>query len=211
MALDEGEPMKQNNTKKPTILRLFFAILMTIAGLSYTFLVITGKIPESRQLSATHLALLTFLSVGVFVLVSPESLRRLKLLELSGFRLELLERVREKQIEQAQALDAISLVVPLLLPKTEQKHLVNLLIAETENYKGGHTLRSELRRLRSVGLIRMTNKGFIADLKSDMRFDLAGYVELTELGLRWANQISKLEEKKKTEQESRNSNDNAEA
>ena len=110
--------MRQNNTKKPTILRLFFAILLTIAGLSYTFLVITGKIPESRQLSATHLALLTFLLVGVIVLVSPESLRRLKLLELSGFKLELLERVREKQIEQAQTLDAISLVVPLLLPKT---------------------------------------------------------------------------------------------
>jgi hypothetical protein len=200
LAIKKEIPMNIKNANKPTFLRLFFAAFLAFAGLSYTFLVIAGYIPESRQLSGTHLTFLTFLSIAVVILVSPESLKRLKLLELSGFKLELLERVREKQIEQAQTLDTISLVVPLLLPKKEQKHLLNLSVAKTGDYQGGHILRSELRRLRSVGLIRMTNKGYVAELTSDKRFNLARYVELTELGQRWANQISQLEDKRQSEQ-----------
>lgn len=181
-------------------LRLFFAVVLAISSLYYTVLVVTGQIPESQQLSATHVALLVFVTIGVVLLISPQSLSRLRLLELSGFRLEL-ERVMDKQNKQGQALDTISLVLPLLLPETERAHLVNLAEGRTENYQGGHALRSELRRLRSLGLLVMTGKGYVAELKGDKRFDLADYVELTDLGKRWANQISRLEEKQDSDNE----------
>ena len=119
---------------------------------------------------------------------------------LGGQSLEL-NRVIDKQIEQGQALDTISLVLPLLLPETERTHLINLAEGRTENYKGGHALRSELRRLRSFGLIKMTGKAYVAEMKSDKRFDLAYYVALTDLGKRWATQISILEEKKDLDNE----------
>lgn len=188
--------LRSKHSSDQNFLRRFLAVILAIFSLCYTVLVVTGHIPESQQLSATHVALLVFVTITVVLLISPQSLSRLKLLELSGFKLELLERVREKQIEQGQTLDTISLVLPLLLPETERVHLVNLAEGGTENYQGGHALRSELRRLRSFGLIKMTGKGFVAELKSDKRFDLAYYVELTDLGKRWANQISRLEKKK---------------
>ena len=208
------DPMSKESSNHH-FLRLLVAVVLAIAGLSYTVFVLTGHIPESRQLSATHLALLVLVAIGVVLLISPRSLRRLKLLELSGFKLELLERVRERQIEQAEALDAISLVLPLLLPETERAHLVNLSEERTEGYQGGHVLRKEVRRLRSVGLLKMTGKGYAKELTSDKRFDLADYVELTDLGQRWAHQISRLEEKKESgkdeRQDSKTGNPNAES
>ena len=176
-----------------TLPRILIAIALGAAGLIYTIYVVTGRIPESQQLSGTHLLLLAFLSVIVVVLIAPENLKRLKILELSGFKLELLERVRENQLKQSDALDTISLILPLLLPKTEQAHLTNLLKGTAANYKGGGTLRSELRRLRSIALIEMTGKGYVADLTSDKTFDLSDYVKLTKLGRQWAMQVASLE------------------
>lgn len=181
-------------------LRILIAVALAAAGIIYTILVVMGRIPESQQLSATHLLMLVVLSAVVTLLIAPDNLKRLKLLELSSFKLELLERVREHQLKQSEALDTISLILPLLLPKTEQVHLINLLNRTASNYKGGSTLRNELRRLRSIALIKMTGKGNVADLTSDRTFDLSDYVELTELGKKWAVQVSSLGNSNKADQ-----------
>ena len=176
--------------------RFFLAFVLAITTLYYTISVVAGEIPKDQQLSATHLALLAFVAIAVILLIAPESISRLKLLELSGFKLELLERVREKQAEQAQELDAIRLVLPLLLPETERAHLVNLSENRTKGYRGGYALRTELRRLRSVDLIQMTGKGYVEELKGNKSFDLADYVKLTDLGEQWAIHIAKIEDRK---------------
>ncbi|MCI5144827.1 MAG: hypothetical protein D3923_04700 [Candidatus Electrothrix sp. AR3] len=201
--------MAKETIKIKKFLNITLATFLIIIGISYTLLVVLGEIPQANQLSATHLVLLIFLSIWVLFLVSPDTLKRVKLLELSGFKMELLERVQEKQIKQTEALDTISLVIPLLLPKMEQKHLVNLSVGKTEKYRGGSVLRLELRRLRSFGLIEMTNRGYVAHLIDNKIFDLSYYVKLTRLGKRWARQINQLEEKKKIK-ESENNTSNAE-
>jgi hypothetical protein len=108
-----------------TLPRILVAVALAASGITYTIYVVTGRIPESQQISGTHLLMLVGLSVVIAFLIAPESLKRLKILELSGFKLELLERVREHQLRQSEALDTISLILPLLLPKTEQAHLIN--------------------------------------------------------------------------------------
>ena len=174
-----------------TLLRVLIAIILVSFGVAYTIFVISGLIPESRQLSATHLLLLVVLSIVVTLLIAPQSLSRLKLLELSGFKLELKD-VKEQQLRQSEELGNIRTVLPLLLPKAEQVHLTKLLNDTATNYKGTGILRTELRRLRSIELIQMTSKSNVGDLTDGKSFNLSDYVELTELGKKWAAQVSKL-------------------
>ena len=55
--------------------------------------------------------------VLTIALVRPQTLKRVK---LSGFELEMLARVREKQAEHQDQLDGIRLILPLLLPDDER-------------------------------------------------------------------------------------------
>jgi hypothetical protein len=80
----------------------------------------------------------------------------------------------------------LGLLLPVLIPEPEQKHLVNIADGKTKGYKGGGTLRSELRHLRSIGLIRKHANRQIGEFKSDGVYDIADVVELTDLGRQWA-------------------------
>lgn len=84
-------------------------------------------------------------------------------------------------------------MLPLLLPEIEQRHLLNLADRRTTGYKGGHTVRSEIRHLRSMGLIRMRLNRQVGQMTDDITFDLADYIELTALGNRWVNRIRDIE------------------
>jgi hypothetical protein len=79
----------------------------------------------------------------------------------------------------------IELLLSVLIPEPEQKHLLNIAEGKTQGYKGGGTVRSELRHLRSTGLIRSHSGRNVGDLKSDGVYNLSDFVELTELGQQW--------------------------
>jgi hypothetical protein len=83
----------------------------------------------------------------------------------------------------------LELLLPVLIPKPEQKHLVNIGDGKTKGYKGGGSVRSELRHLRSIGLIRKHADRHIAELKSEGVYDLAEIVELTDLGRQWVAKL----------------------
>ena len=86
------------------------------------------------------------------------------------------------------ALD-LGLLLPVLIPKPEQKHLLNIADGKTKGYKGRGTLRSELRHLRSMGLIKKYADRHIGELKSEGVYDLADIIELTDLGRQWAARL----------------------
>jgi hypothetical protein len=77
----------------------------------------------------------------------------------------------------------------VLIPEPEQKHLLSIADGKTKGYKGGGSLRSELRHLRSIGLIRKHADRHIAELKSDGVYDLADIIELTDLGRQWVAKL----------------------
>ena len=83
----------------------------------------------------------------------------------------------------------LGLLLPVLIPESEQKHLFNLADGKTTGYKGRGSLRSELRHLRSMGLIRKHLDRHIGELKSDRVFDLADILELTDLGRQWVAKL----------------------
>ena len=182
------------NASRYPLARRLLAVVLLVLTVAYGSGVISGTIHKDNRLQLADLALIVFgCALGTLIL-SPGLLSRLRAVELQGFKVELLERVRERQLQQAQDLEDVQLIIPLLLPETERTHLKNLARQATSSYKGSHSLRTELRRMRSIGLIRMRANRTVGDLADGVVRDLADYVALTDLGERWARRLATLED-----------------
>jgi len=57
---------------------------------------------------------------------------------------------------------------------------------------GNNNLRMELRRLRSVGLIKDTQP--VASIRDGVEFDLASVAQLTDLGREWVTKLLEYEQ-----------------
>lgn len=197
-------PMNENTNrqqKQNMRIRVCFALAIGLVVSAYIVATVLGKIPEDQQIDAVHFGIIVFSCGIILLLLKPSITDRLKRFEGAGFKLEMLEQVKENQDkqaheldQQAQLLDDISLMLPLLLPKNERKHLMNLDRRKTAGYKGNSAFRSEIRRLRSIGLLEMLNGRYVGHMKSGKEFDLAHYVQLTDLGHRWVERIKQIEE-----------------
>ena len=182
-----------SSSKRPSRLRFGIALLLALFAAVYVLAIVLGYLPESRRVDVPSIAVTAVLLCAVLVALRPDLVDRFKGMEMSGFKIEMLERVREKQAQQAVQLEDMSLMLPLLLPATERKHLLNLASGSTGNYKGNHSVRSELRRLRSLDLIKMKNDKHVSMMKDNTVFDLQEFVELTRLGKGWAKRITEIE------------------
>jgi len=143
-------------------LRVTVVIVILALAIAYTVAVVAGAIPKARQLDGTHLTLLFFALLISGVILRPQILNRLARLEGLGFKVELLERLQERQVAQAEELYRLDLIVPLLFRDSERKHLASLFRGSTDGYRGGGIVRDELRRLRAIGLLRSLPQRAIA-------------------------------------------------
>jgi hypothetical protein len=178
---------KPNEGSKEVALRWSLYVLSGIAALGALLRVFS----PSGWNAATRLDQTTLLYLGVAGALLL--LRQVKTFSMGQLKFELIERLRERQDKQEERLTDISLVLPLLLPGREVKHVKNLFAHTTTEYAGGHSLRGELRRLRSIGLLTMKQGRSVSEMKDGTQFDLASYVDLTELGRKWATRIQEIE------------------
>jgi hypothetical protein len=196
----ENKQTQRGAEKRPNLaskFRIAIAALIGTLVVLYTLGVVAGYLPEGQRIDAINLALVAFAALSIILLLRPEILDRLKLLEMSGFKLEMLEEVRKTQARQEDKLEYIALMLALLLPEAEQQHLLNLADRTTGSYNGSHNLRTELRRLRSIALIKMRAVHHVSDMKDDTSFDLAEYIELTDLGQQWVVRIREVQQSQK--------------
>jgi hypothetical protein len=177
-----------------TSVRILLAVILLLLIAAYTAFVVTGHMPDSRRINAVDLAIIVAGVLATVVLLNPGLTDRLRLLELKGIKIEFLERLREGQIRQEHELEDIRLIIPLLFRDAERKHVSNLARGKTAGYRGGNPLREELRRLCSIGLMRRRGDHKLSELSSNLEFDLGVYVELTELGRRWARRLAEIED-----------------
>lgn len=183
---------KPSDVPKPVdpveaVTRWGLVVLAAVATLGAALRVaIPGPLSVSERLDQTTLL---YLGVAGGLLL----LRQVKAFSLGQLKFEMIEKLVEQQQRQAERLADIALILPLLLPDKEVSHVLNLFARQTEPYHGGSSLREELRRLRSIGLIAKKPTRNIGDLRDGMRFDLGEYVELTELGRRWAVRIQEIQ------------------
>jgi len=73
-------------------------------------------------------------------------------------------------------------VILRMTAEPEQKHLFNLHDGRTKGYQGRGTLQAELRHLAASGLLVRKQGRTIGEMRRGTVFDLADYVELTDLG-----------------------------
>jgi hypothetical protein len=169
----------------------FLLALATLAVAGAVLRVVGAGVHWADRLDETTLV---YLAVGGALIL----LRRIKALSFGGYKLEMLEQIRERQIKTEDILNRIlSEVLPLLLPEPERKHLINLASGHTK-YAGGGPLQAELRRLVAARLLakkmdKDNRPKDISDLKAGVSFDLADYVSLTSLGEKWVSKIRDIE------------------
>ena len=191
--------VEESIESKPSIVRIATALVVLLVVAIYAYAIVGGHVPKDRRLDGIDVTIIALASLCSVLILQPNVLARLRLLELKGFKIELLEKVRERQLQQEVELEDIRLIIPLLLPETERKHLRNLSSGAATSYRGNNALRAELRRLRSIGLIRTRGNHAIGEIKDDVVVGLPDYVELTNLGQRWARRLAELEEPKNGE------------
>lgn len=184
-----------DNSKNPrSTLRAGVAVVIALLIVGYTLLIVIGDVPADRRIDSVHLVIILAGVLCCVILLDPSLIDRVRRVELSGFKIEMLERIQERQIRQEHELEDIRLIIPLLFRDAERKHLSNLARGKTAGYHGGGTLREELRKLCSIGLLQRRGDHHIGELRSDLVFDLAEYVEFTAFGRRWANRLAQLED-----------------
>lgn len=159
-----------------------FAFALLASAVGYMIGVITGLIRSRNRINVADLSIVALLGVAVAALLNPAIFKAVRQFEIGNIRVELKE-VKVKQLEQMSDLEHLRVIIPLLLPPTERQHLINIYDGRTQNYMGGHHVRSELRHLRYVGLLE--SKQYIAGLHNDESYNLSEFVQLTNLGRDW--------------------------
>ena len=181
------QPGEKPQSTKPRSFRVTaFFVLLFVAG--YTAAVMLG-LPKERRIDASTLGVIGIGSLIAVVLFRPDIVDRVTRLEIAGWKVD----IEKKQEKQDKQLNDIQLILPILLAESERKHLLNLASQNTKPYRGNQDVRTELRRLRSLKLIRMKPNQEIRRMEDGKEVALSDFVELTELGQHWVDRIKDIE------------------
>ena len=182
------DPHNPNNPDRVEVVTRWTLVGLAVLAACGAIARVFDLIKPQFQNHLDQTTLLYLAVAGVLLL-----LRQMKSLSFGQLKVEMIERLRERQAKQEERLDDIGLILPLLLPDSELIHIKRLSLGETTGYVGNHALRTELRRLRSIGLISMKPNREVSQIRDDKRVDLTDYVELTQLGRRWASRVREIE------------------
>jgi hypothetical protein len=172
--------------------RFVAAAIVGLVVAAYLGRIVFGGLPEARRLAAADLGLILIAAGVLGSLLSPKFLDRLTHLKVGNVELEL-RQLQEDQQMQRNELDDVRFVLTLLLQESELRHLRNLEEENAREYVGGHSVRTELRKLRTLGLIRTLPGRTIGELGDKFKGDLANIVELTERGKHYLDRLGKFE------------------
>lgn len=192
--MPETLPQKDAPSKLSRTIGVVLGVLVLLLVGLYTSAVLAGLRPERRIDGAT----LGIIGLGVLivtVLFRPDILERVTHLEMLGWKVD----IEKKQQQQDKQLQDIELILAILLTEAEQKHLLNLVDKKTSNYQGSYVLRSELRRLADMHLIRRRTNRKIGDIADPVTVDLADFVEVTPTGGRLTERIRQINAEREAE------------
>jgi hypothetical protein len=178
--------------------RCFMATLLGALVIVYLIALASNVIPASARFDFPTITLILLASAAIALLCSTRGsdaitqlLPRLRTLQFASLKVEL-DALRAKQDDQSSRLDLLQLLAPLVLSQPERSHLSNLHRGRTAGYVGNHNVRTELRRLRYLNLV--ANSQPIGSATDGSSFDLKDIVQLTPLGVKWAQQLEDMEQ-----------------
>jgi hypothetical protein len=155
----------------------------------YLAAVLAGWVPAGRRLGVPELAVVVIGMAIAASILSPELIRNVSRFRLGSIELELRE-INQGQRDQQQQLRDVRLFMMLLLSERERQFLKELSEGSPAVHAGSDELRAQLRRLRSVGLIRRSGPRYIRELVDGQRHDIRSVVELTDDGRRYVQQTA---------------------
>jgi hypothetical protein len=162
------------------------AIVIALCAVAYAAAIVFGWIEKEQRIDGTSGALIAVALLVALLVWNPKAFDRIRLLQILNFKLQLSE-LKSRQ-------DSMEMILPLLIPEHESRHLRNLLRSRTASYRGTRPMREELRRLRAMSLIEMKGDRHVGDMKDGHRFDLSNFVELTPLGRECAQRLQDFED-----------------
>jgi len=179
----ERSPQKAEGTK---LLRRAAAVIVAFGICAYLVAVILGRI--AQRLGTADVSVVVVGAGIVTVILRPELLDRLTHLKVGGLELDWLQKLQADQQKQREELDDVRFVLTLLLQQSELAHLRNLDRGAT-HYRGNEAVCTELRKLRTLGLIRTLKDHTIGEIANKRDFDLKDIVELTERGKHYLERL----------------------
>jgi len=172
-----------------TAIRLALALGIILAISAYIVGIVIGKIQDKQKLGIADVGLLLVSCAAVGVLLRPELLEKITHIKVGSVEFEL-QKLQHDQEKQRDELDDVRFVLTLLLEPSELQHLKNIDKGNTQDYLGRHSVRTELRKLRTLGLIRNRDGHKIAKLADNSEMDLRNIVELTERGRQYLARLA---------------------
>jgi len=177
------------------VIRRIVAIAVVLAMCTYIVAVVLGRIPAQQKLGVADIGVVILAAGVASILLRPELLGRISHLKLGELELDWLQKLEEDQRKQRDELDDVRFVLTLLLQQSELEHLKNLEEGNTQ-YQGNEVLCAELRKLRTLGLIRNRKGHALAETSTKHKFDLKDIVELTERGRQYLVRLGEHDESK---------------
>jgi hypothetical protein len=161
--------------------RITLAAAIILAVAAYIRAILAGAIPAAAKLGVVELTIILVAGLVVTVLLQPRILDRLSHFKLGSLEIEL-EKLQQAQQVQVNELNDLRFVLTLLLLPSELRHLRSLQKGGAVNAVGSNALRTELRKLRTMKLIRSCGGKRIGEIADQKSWDLAAFVELTDRG-----------------------------
>ncbi len=90
----------ESSESNPSIGRIAAALFVLLIVAIYMYAIVSGHVPKDRRLDGIDVAVLAFAALCSVLILRPNVLARLRLLELKGFKLELLGNGLEGQLQQ---------------------------------------------------------------------------------------------------------------
>jgi hypothetical protein len=159
----------------------------------YLIFVVTGNIQKVDRLEIADIGLLLLVGLLVSAIWLPGFFSRLQHFKVGPVEFRMLENIQESSKKHEAELEDMRFVLTQLMFPTETHHLENLNKGETKEYIGGGPVRSELRRLRTLGLIEMLPGRHIGELKDGKKMDVSQLVKLTEKGKDFLRKLGEMQ------------------
>jgi hypothetical protein len=177
------------------VIRRIVAGVVIVAICVYISAVVIGRIPAQQKLAVADIGVIILAAGLVGILLRPELLDRISHFKFGELELDWLQKIEADQKKQRGELDDVRFVLTLLLQQNELEHLKNLENGKTQ-YQGNEAVCAELRKLRTLGLIRNQKDHAMSETAAKRSFDLQDIVELTERGRQYLERFGEYQEKR---------------
>jgi hypothetical protein len=166
--------------------------VVALACLVYLVLAVSGVIPEANRLKTADYAALIVACLFLTIVLYPTGLSRLSVFKFAGIELKIAE-LKERQIEQEEALETVFRILSPELSHYEKHHLKMIDREGDETAKGCENYRNELTRLLKLGLIEEVSGQTISSWLDGTEAKVRSMVRLTPIGKKFVVAMKKID------------------